>query len=145
MKQKTLGLVIIALLLSLGAMAGIFIGTLTGQMSVPATHKSIIDKMTITTSGISLLPTFLSTGKSTWQLSVLTENFPKYGTYQYTLWVYSYQNDPEVYVCIWGPGKDGKTFQVELCSSWTRPYTVRYGTEAPIDFVGQTIFAIVGS
>jgi hypothetical protein len=141
MNQKTLGLLIIALLMSFGILVGIFVGPFISQSSVPASHKAIIDHMTITASGIPLAPAYLSTGKSMWQLSVLTENFLKYETYQYTLWVYSYQNDPEVYVCIWGPGKDGKTYQVELCASWTRTYTVKYDTSVK-DFQYQTIIAI---
>jgi uncharacterized protein YneF (UPF0154 family) len=141
MKQQTLGLLIITLLMSFGIFVGIFVGPFISQSSVPASHKAIIDHMTITASAIPLAPAYLSTGKSMWQLSVLTENFLKYKTYQYTLWVYSYQNDPEVYVCIWGPGKDGKTYQVELSASYARDFTVTYGSLTQ-DFELNAIIAV---
>uniref|UniRef100_A0A6H1ZYN4 Uncharacterized protein n=1 Tax=viral metagenome TaxID=1070528 RepID=A0A6H1ZYN4_9ZZZZ len=142
MAQKTVAIIVLMLLLGIGFLLGSFMGGFIGQLTVPARHKAIVDAMTIKTGTIKLEPVYLSTGNSKWQLSILTENFEKYGTYTYSIWVYSYQSDPEVYVCIWGPGKDGKTFQVELCSSWTRPFTAQYGTEAPIDFTGQTFFAV---
>ena len=128
MAQKTVAVLVILLFLG----AGVFIGSLTGgfvgQLTVPANHKAIIDKMIIKVGSYELSSSYLSTGKSTWQLSTLQENFLKDGTYQYSLWVYSYQGDPEVYVCIWGPGEDGKTYEVELAASYPRDFTVKYGS-----------------
>ena len=46
-----------------------------------------------------------------------------------------------MYVCIWGPGKDGKTFMVELCSASDRLYKATYGTTVK-DFTGKTYFAV---
>jgi hypothetical protein len=126
MQQKIMALLLIALFISIGALFGVFAAGISGQLNVPASHKAIIDKMTITASGASLTPTYLSAKKATWLLS--TENFAKYGTYPYSIWVYTYQDDPEVYVCIWGPGKDGKTFQVELAASFARDFTVKCGS-----------------
>ena len=127
MAQKTVAIIMILLFLS----AGFFIGSLAsgfvGQLTVPSSHKAIVDNMTIKAGSATLTPSYLSTGKTKWQLSTLTENFEKYGTYQYSLWVYSFEGDPEVYVCIWGPGKDGKTYEVELAASYPRDFTVKYG------------------
>jgi len=142
MAQKTVAVIVILLFVG----AGFFIGTLAsgfvGQLTVPASHKAIIDKMIIKVGSYELSPSYLSTGKSTWSLSTLQENFLQDGTYQYTLWLYSYKGDPEVYVCIWGPGEDGETYQVELCAAWTRYYTV---TCKGVDhsFQGQTFFGVV--
>ena len=142
MAQKTLAVIVILLFVG----AGFFIGTLAsgfvGQLTVPASHKAIIEKLKITADSKPLASSYLSTGKSTWSLSTLQENFLQDGTYQYTLWLYSYKGDPEVYVCIWGPGEDGETYQVELCAAWTRYYTV---TCKGVDhsFQGQTNFGVV--
>lgn len=141
MKQKTLGLLIIALLMSVGLLVGIFVAQFIGQLSVPASHKNIIDTMTITASGVLLTPSYLGTGKSTWTLSTLQDNFPMYATYTYSVWLYSYQNDPEVYVCIWGPGKDGKTYQVELAASFARDFEAKIGSVTQ-DFQLNTIIAV---
>jgi len=142
MAQKTAAFVVLALLLGVGFLVGSFFGGFFGQLTVPASHKNIIDDMKITYGASELTSSYLSTGKSTWQLATLQENFEQHGTYQYTLWVYSFEGDPEVYVCIWGPGEDGKTFMVELCSSSDRTYTVKQGTYAPKDFTGKTYFAV---
>jgi hypothetical protein len=141
MPQKTIVLLVIVLLMSCGFLMGSFAVLFIGQVTIPASHKAIIDKMTITASGAPLTPTYLSTEKSTWQLSTLQENFEKYGTYTYSIWVYSYQNDPEVYVCIWGPGNDGKTFQVELAASFARDFTVKYGG-VTTDFQLNAVIAV---
>ena len=143
MAQKTVAVMVILLFLGAGVFIGSLAGGFVGQLTVPATHRAIVDKMTIKVGSYELSPSYLSTGKSTWQsFSTLQENFLQDGTYQYTLWVYSYQGDPEVYVCIWGPGEDGETYQVELCAAWTRYYTV---TCKGVDhsFQGQTNFAVV--
>jgi hypothetical protein len=145
MQQKTTAFIVLILLMGFVFLAGSFFGGFFGQLTVPASHKTIIDKMKITVYGnpdLTLTSAYLSTGKSKWQLATLQENFEQHETYQYTLWVYSFEGDPEVYVCIWGPGKDGKTFMVELCSSSDRTYTVKQGTYAPKDFTGKTYFAV---
>jgi hypothetical protein len=127
--------------LLLGLIIGIFSTTMISSFLVPASHKAIVDSMQITTGTSELKSAYLSTGTTTWTLS-LVENFLKNGTYTYSLWVYSYQGDPEVYVCIWGPGEDGKTFQVELCASWTRIYTVKIDTLVR-DFQYNTVIEVV--
>jgi len=142
MAQKTLAVIVILLFLGAGFFIGSFAGGFVGQLTVPASHKAIIEKLKITADSKPLASSYLSTGKSTWSLSTLQENFLQGGTYQYTLWLYSYKGDPEVYVCIWGPGEDGETYQVELCAAWTRYYTV---TCKGVDhsFQGQTNFGVV--
>ena len=128
MAQKSLAVLVILLFLGAGVFIGILAGGFVGQLTVPANHKAIIDKMVIKAGSHKLSPSYLSTGKTIWQLSSLADNFYKDGTYQYTLWVYSYEGDPEVYVCIWGPGEDGKTYEVELAASYPRDFTVKYGS-----------------
>ena len=127
MAQKSLAVLVILLFLGAGFFIGSLAGGFVGQLTVPASHKAIIDNMTIKTGTYKLSPSYLTTGKTIWQLSSLEDNFYKDGTYQYSLWVYSYEGDPEVYVCIWGPGKDGKTYEVELAASYPRDFTVKYG------------------
>ena len=127
MAQKTVAVIMILLFLGAGFFIGSLAGGFVGQLTAPASHKAIIDKMVIKVGSYELSPSYLSTGKTIWQLSSLEDNFYKDGTYQYTLWVYSYQGDPEVYVCIWGPGEDGKTYEVELAASYPRDFTVKYG------------------
>ena len=128
MAQKTIAVIVILLFLGASFFIGSLAGGFVGQLTVPANHKAIIDKMVIKAGSHKLSPSYLSTGKTIWQLSSLADNFYKDGTYQYTLWVYSYEGDPEVYVCIWGPGEDGKTYEVELATSYPRDFTVKYGS-----------------
>ena len=139
--QKTLAVIVILLFVG----AGFFIGTLAsgfvGQLTVPASHKAIIEKLKITADSKPLASSYLSTGKSTWSLSTLQENFLQDGTYQYTLWLYSYKGDPEVYVCIWGPGEDGEMFQVEFSASYARNFKLTYGTLTQ-DFQTNTYIAV---
>jgi len=146
MVQKTATFVVLALLLGAGFLLGSFFGGFIGQLTVPASHKNIVDDMKITVFGnpdLTLTCTYLSTAKSKWQLSTLQQNFVQHGTYQYSLWVYSYEGDPEVTACIWGPGEDGKTYQVELSAFWIgRSYMVKQGDYAPITFTGSTYFAV---
>jgi len=127
--------------LLLGSIGGVVLIPMISNFLAPASHKAIIGAMKITTEGWNLTSTYLSTGKTTWQLS-LADNFEYGGTYTYSLWVYSYQGDPEVYVCIWGPGKDGKTHMVELSSASGKLYTVKYGATVK-DFTDKTVLEIV--
>jgi len=61
---------------------------------------------------------FLKSDEGLWTLTILDDNFPQGRTYTYSLWMFTtYQGDPEVYVCVWGPGLDGHTYQVEFCSA----------------------------
>ena len=126
-QQKTFAVLVILLFLGAGVFIGSLAGGFVGQLTVPASHRAIVDNMTIKAGSAELTSSYLVTGKSTWQLSTLTENFVKYGTYRYSVWLYSYEGDPEVYVCIWGPGEDGKTYEVELAASYPRDFTVKYG------------------
>jgi len=144
MTQKTTAFIVIILLMGFGFLAGSFAGGFIGQLTVPASHKSIIDAMTIKAYGTSKLePTYLTAGKATWSLATLQENFEWKGTYTYSLWVYSFEGDPEVYVCIWGPGKDGKTFSVELSSAAKgRGYTYQSGSAATVSWSDNANFAV---
>jgi hypothetical protein len=135
-------MLVLAVLL-LGLVMGIFLSPTINSFLAPSSHKAIVDTMTITTGTNKLTSAYLSSGTTTWKLSLI-ENFLKGGTYTYSLWVYSYQGDPEVYMCIWGPGEDGKTFQVELCASWTRTYTVTTDTLVK-DFQNWTIIEMVST
>jgi hypothetical protein len=82
--------------------------------------------MDIKAGTTELTATYLGGKSATWGWS-LAGNFLAGRTYGYSLWVYEYQGDPEVYVCIWGPGEDGLTFQVELSAAWLRTYTLIVG------------------
>ena len=142
MSQKTTAVLVIVLLMGCGFLVGSFAGGFIGQLTVPASHKAIIDKMAISTLGVTLTHAYLSSGKATWLLSSLTV-FPKGNTYTYSLWVYSCQGDPEVAVCITGPGTDGTTYQVEVTAFWHgRTYTLKQGTNAPIDFTDNTLLTV---
>ena len=141
MAQKTIAVIVILLFLGASFFIGSLAGGFVGQLTVPANHKAIIDKMVIKAGSHKLSPSYLSTGKTIWQLSSLADNFYKDGTYQYTLWVYSYEGDPEVYVCIWGPGEDGEMFQVEFSASYARNFKLTYGTLTQ-DFQTNTYIAV---
>ena len=146
MSQKTTAVIVLIVLIGFGFLAGTFFSGFFGQLTVPASHKAIVDNMAITTltnpPGATLTHAYLSSGKATWQLSSLTV-FPKGNVYTYSLWVYSCQGDPEVAVCITGPGTDGTTYQVEVTAFWHgRSYTLKQGTNAPIDFTDNTLLTV---
>jgi len=134
--------VLLFLFLLLGLIMGVFLSPMAQSFLAPASHRAIVDKMTITTGTSKLTSAYLSSGTSTWTLSI-AENFLHGGTYQYTLWVYSYQGDPEVAVCVWGPGEDGKTYEVELTAFWSgRSYEVKCGTIQKT-FTNNTVLEII--
>lgn len=140
LKKVAMGLLFAVLL---GLIMGIFLSPMIRSFFVPSSHKTIIDNMAITYGTYKLEPAYLSTGTSTWTLMSLTENLQVGGTYTYSLWVYSYQGDPEVVVCIWGPGEDGKTHQVELKAfSSFRSYQVKVGAIQKT-FVNNTVLEII--
>jgi hypothetical protein len=142
MNQRVKATVLVFGILLLGLIMGVFLSPMVNSFLAPTNHKTIVDKMTIMTGTSKLEPAYLSTGTSMWTLS-LVENFLHGGTYSYTLWVYSYQGDPEVTVCIWGPGEDGKTYQVELSAFWYgRSYTATIGTITKT-FQNNTILEII--
>ena len=146
MSQKTTAVIVLIVLIGFGFLAGTFFSGFFGQLTVPASHKAIVDNMAITTltnpPGATLTHAYLSSGKATWQLSSLTV-FPKGNAYTYSLWVYSYEGDPELAVCITGPGTDGTTYQVEVTAFWHgRSYTLKQGTNAPIDFTDNTLLTV---
>ena len=139
---KTKGIVLLLVVLFCGLGIGWF--THTALTFPPSSHKNIIDKLTITTDSNKLASTYLKSGTSTWTLSLVT-NFLKGGTYTYSLWTYSYQEDPEVSVCIWGPGEDGSTYQVELSAFWWgRTYTAKIGSITKT-FQNNTVIEVVQS
>ena len=144
MSQKTTALIVLVLLIGVGFLAGSFLGGFVKQWTAPQGHSSIINGMKIAVTyatPVDLQPEFLKSSSATWTLSVLSDNFQWSKTYSYSLWVYSCNGDPEVYVCIWGPGNDGKTFMVELCSSADRKYRVVYGS-TNTTFAHNTYFAV---
>ena len=132
MKTKTVGKGVILLALILGMAFGFGVSQLFSAITKmpPPNHTAIIDVFTVSLDSFVLDKSYLSSGKSTWTLDILQENFLKGGTYTYSIWILSYQGDPEVYVCIWGPGKDGKTYQVEFANAWTRPYLIKWYTHS---------------
>ena len=139
-KKTRVGMML--LMLVLGVVLGWFGHTVL--VFPPSNHKNIIDKLIITTDSNKLASTYLKSGTSTWTLSLVT-NFLKGGTYTYSLWTYSYQEDPEVSVCIWGPGEDGSTYQVELSAFWWgRTYTAKIGSITKT-FQNNTVIEVVQS
>jgi hypothetical protein len=137
-------MVLVSAILLLGLIGGVLLSPVFQSFLAPSSHKAIVDTMTITTGTNKLTSAYLSSGTTTWKLSLI-ENFLKGGTYTYSLWVYSYRGDPEVTVCIWGPGEDGETFQVELSAFWYgRSYTATIGTITKT-FQNNTVIEVVVS
>lgn len=130
MNTKLTGSMLILMFLAIGGIGGFLYGS---QQSVTPTveHQAIVDSFTLSYGAAILESECLKTSSAEWTLTVLEDNFYQGMTYSYTFWIFSYNGDPEVCACVWGPGIDGKSYQVELSAIWSeRSYTARWYGES---------------
>ena len=138
MQQKTSALIVLVLLLGFAFIVGSFAGGWIGQLTVPASHKSIVDSMTIrdTKANVYLKPKLVESsnvecGKG---LSVL---FIKGKVYPQTVWLWQIYGNTEIVMNIWGPDESGKTYGIEISRLAWDPYEVKIDgvTKLTIDAV----------
>jgi len=138
MQQKTTALLVIILLMGFGFLAGSFFGGFFGQLTVPASHKAIIDSMTVTDTKANVKLTAKLVESSNVEcgkgLSVL---FTKGKVYPQTVWLWQLYGNTEIVMNIWGPDESGKTYGIEISRLAWDPYEVKIDgvTKLTIDAV----------
>ena len=131
--QKTTALVLIMLLMGLGFLAGSFAGGFIGQLTVPATHKSLVDSMKIIDTAINfeLTPKLVDFGIRTsgegWPLATIYEvgEFTFGEKYLQSTWIWQRYGDTEVVMTIWGPDASGKILSIEIARLGSSTFTVK--------------------
>ena len=138
--QKTTALILIMLLMSLGFLAGSFAGGFIGQLTVPATHKSLVDSMKIIDTAINfkLTPKLVDSGSRKWgegfsTLAVFTQD----EEYLQSTWIWQRHGDTEVVMTIWGPDESGEILSIEIARLGSSAFTVKINgvTKLTIDQV----------
>jgi len=126
MAQKTLAVIVILLFLGAGFFIGSFAGGFVGQLTVPASHKSIVDSMAVadTQLNIQLTPRLVSASNVEYWKG-LSVTFTKGKTYPTTLWVWERYGDVELVMSIQGPDDTGKLYYIEINRLAWDPFTVR--------------------
>jgi len=138
MQQKTTAFIVIILLMGFGFLAGSFAGGLFGQLGVPASHKAIVDRMTVTDTraNVKLTPKLVESSnvEAYKGLSVL---FIKGKVYPVTVWLWQRYGDTELVMNIWGPDESGKTYGIEISRLAWDPFEVKINgvTKLTIDAV----------
>ena len=140
MAQKTTALVLIMLLMGLGFLAGSFAGGFIGQLTVPATHKSLVDSMQIidTTINFELTPKLVDSGSRKWGEGFSTLSvFYKGEEYLHSTWIWQRHGDTEVVMTIWGPDESGEILSIEIARLGSSAFTVKINgvTKLTIDQV----------
>ena len=128
MAQKTTALVLIMLLMGLGFLAGSFAGGFIGQLTVPATHKSLVDSMQIidTTINFELTPKLVDSGSRKWGEGFSTLSvFYKGEEYLHSTWIWQRHGDTEVVMTIWGPDESGEILSIEIARLGSSAFTVK--------------------
>ncbi|MGB9672476.1 MAG: hypothetical protein ACPLZY_04955, partial [Candidatus Norongarragalinales archaeon] len=127
MTQKTTAFIVLVLVLSVGFIMGSFIGGfIISKLSVPASHQSIVDSMTVTDTkaNIELAPKLVSSGNVEWAKG-LTVLFTKGKEYPHTVWVWQRYGDTEIVMTIWGPDETGKKLFLEFGRTGADPFVVK--------------------
>jgi hypothetical protein len=117
MTQKTTAYLVLALLIGVGFLAGSFMGGfLAASLTVPAKHKAIVDdmKLTLVANGLELQVKFVDSHNAEWGKGCPLSMFDVGTTYTSTTWLWQRYGDTEFVMQIWGPGNDGKTYQISL-------------------------------
>ena len=116
MIQKTTAFVVLALLLGVGFLLGSFFGGFIGQLTVPASHKAIVEETKVEAKISDILKAQLSSsliesGNQKITALDLVDIAKKANwvtlKHDYTLWKWTYKDEPLVFMRIWGP-KDGE-------------------------------------
>jgi hypothetical protein len=147
MQQKTMALLVIALLMSAAFLIGSFFSMFISQsqLTVPASHKTIVDSMTVTdTWAYAQLTPKLVESNNVEYAKGLSVVFIKGKVYPQTLWVWQRYGDTELVMNIWGPDESGKTYGIEISRLAWDPFVVKINgvTKLTIDPVTSTAPAI---
>ena len=126
MQQKTTAILFLVFLLGLGFLAGSFVGGFFGQLTVPTSHKSIVDSMTVTdtSANFKLTPKLLSSSNLECAKG-LSVTFIKGKHYQQTVWSWERNGDVELVMCIWGPDENGHLYGIEISRLAWNPFEVK--------------------
>lgn len=145
MTQKTTAFIVLILLLGVGFLAGSFLGGFLTTFTIPASHKAIVDSMTIidTRANVKLTPKLVESSnvEAYKGLSVL---FIKGKVYPVTVWLWQRYGDTELVMNIWGPDESGKTYGIEISRLAWDPFEVKVDgvTKLTINAVTSTEPAI---
>ena len=114
MMQKTTAIIVLIMLIGFGFLAGSFFGGFFGQLTVPASHKVIVDhmKLTLVATGLPLTVKFVDSVNAEYGKGCPLSMFTVSKTYACSTWVWQRYGDTEFVMQIWGPGNDGKTYDV---------------------------------
>jgi len=127
MAQKTATILVLVLLMGFGFLAGSFFGGFFGQLTVPTSHKAIIDSMEVkdVDANFKLTAKLTDSGNNEWMAGLSTlATFTAGQSYPQTIWLWQRYGDTEVVISIWGPSKDDK-YLVEVASLGSGPFTVK--------------------
>jgi len=126
MAQKPMIYLVLVLLLGFGFLAGSFVGGFFEQLTVPASHKSIVDSITITdtVANFKLTPKLVTSSNVEWAKG-LSVTFIKGKVYPQTVWVWQRYGDTEIVMSIWGPDESGKTCSIEISRLAWNPFVVK--------------------
>ena len=128
MQQKTSALLILVLMIGVSFLVGSFAGGFIGQLTVPATHKSLVDSMQIidTTINFELTPKLVDSGSRKWGEGFSTLSvFYKGEEYLHSTWIWQRHGDTEVVMTIWGPDESGKILSIEIARLGRHPFAVK--------------------
>ena len=117
--QKTVAVIVILLFLGAGFFIGSLAGGFVGQLTVPASHKTVANAITVYDNTAKKYLTLHYIGSDNYRLlsTIPLSEFSATKTYVFTYWTWGAQNqplNPEVYMVLAGPGDDGITYGVEL-------------------------------
>ena len=137
--------VLLFLFLLLGLIMGVFMSPMVTSFLVPASHKAIVDSMTVadTSANVQLTPKLLESSnvECAKGLSVM---FTRGKQYPQTIWVWERYGDVELVMCIRGPDDTGKTYGIEISRLAWDPFVVKINgvTKLTIEAVTSTAPAI---
>jgi len=145
MAQKSLAVLVILLFLGAGFFIGSLAGGFIGHLTVPASHKAIIDSMQVidTIANFKLTPKLVDSSnvECAKGLSVM---FIKGKTYPQTVWLWQRYGDTDIIMNIWGPDETGKTYSIEIARVAWNSFKIKINgeTKLTIDQVTSTAPAI---
>ena len=132
MAQKTVAVIVILLFLGAGFFIGSLAGGFVGQLTVPASHKAIVEDITIydTVRKNYLEPYCIGQAKYKPLSIIPLQTFTVNKEYTFTNWIWGSPDEPknpEVFMVIAGPGNDGKTYGIELSRSCWNELKITFG------------------
>jgi len=115
--QKTMGIIVLVLLIGFGFLVGTFAGVFIGALTAPASHKAIVEATKVealinnVAPKTSLIASLVESGNQ--EITALDiidiADKAKWVNLKYacTLWKWTYRGETLVFMRIWGP-KDGE-------------------------------------